>query len=399
MIRYLKDLTELKDKKVFLRLDLNVPIKNGKILDDTRIREALPSIHFLLEQGARIVMASHMGRPKGDSAEDRAKYSLEPVAQDLAQKLKREVVLIEAPDSDAPRGLLAEAKFNKVILLENLRFDKGEEANSTALAQKWAKYCEIYINDAFGSCHRAHASIDALPRAMKLKAAGFLIEKEVQALTAVREKAEAPFVLILGGSKVSDKIAVIEKFIDRADAIIIGGAMAYTFLKAMGESVGKSLVEEKQVEYAKMLLQRMEARGKKIHLPVDHVVTTALDNTDGAKTVITIENGYLGVDIGPQTIQNFSEVVKSAKTIFWNGPMGVYETAPFNKGSFAMAKAIAESEGFSVIGGGDSAAAAVDSGYAEQVNHISTGGGASLEFMEGKTLPGLLALDIKVLPT
>lgn len=393
MIQFLKDLTGLKDKKVFLRLDLNVPIKNGKIIDDTRIREALPSIQFLLEQGARLVLASHMGRPKGNGPEDRAKYSLEPVAQDLAQKLKREVILVEAPDSDAPRGLLAEAKFDKIILLENLRFHKGEEENSNALAQKWAKYVDVYVNDAFGSCHRAHASIDALPRAMKTKVAGFLIEKEVQALTAVREKPEAPFVLILGGSKVSDKIPVIENFIDKAETIIVGGAMAYTFLNAQGEPVGKSLVEEKQVEYARHLIERMEARDKKILLPIDHVVTTALDKPELAKTVTHIEAGWLGVDIGPQTVALFKQTIATAKTIFWNGPMGVYETPPFNKGSFAIAKAIAESEGYSVIGGGDSAAAAVESGFSAQVNHISTGGGASLEFMEGHKLPGLEALS------
>ncbi len=391
-MKFLKDMTDLKDKKVFLRLDLNVPIKNGKILDDTRIREALPSIQFLLDQGARVVLASHMGRPKGDGAEDRAKFTLEPVAEDLAQKLKREVFLVESPDSDAPRGLLAEGKFNKIILLENLRFDKGEEANSPTLAQKWARYIDVYVNDAFGSCHRSHASIDALPRAMKNKAAGFLIEKEVNALTTVREKPEAPFVLILGGSKVSDKIPVIENFIDKAESIIVGGAMAYTFLKAQGVPVGKSLVEEKQVDYARMLLERMEARNKKILLPVDHVVTTALDAVDQAKTVTTIEVGWLGVDIGPKTIQLFSQTIAEAKTIFWNGPMGVYETPPFNKGSFAIAKAIAESDGYSVVGGGDSAAAMVESGFAAQVGHISTGGGASLEFMEGQTLPGLAAL-------
>ncbi len=397
MINFLKDLTDLKDKKVFLRLDLNVPIKNGKILDDTRIREALPSIQFLLEQGARVVMASHMGRPKTDGPEDRAKYSLEPVAQDLAQKLGREVVLVEAPDSDAPRGLLAEGKFNKIILLENLRFNKGEEGNSATLAQKWARYCDVYVNDAFGSCHRAHASIDALPRAMKIKVAGFLIEKEIKSLSIVREKPEAPFVLILGGSKVSDKIPVIEHFIDKADTIIVGGAMAYTFLKAQGEPVGNSLVEQKQVDYARHLIGRMEARDKKILLPIDHVVTTSLDKPEAAKTVQSIDMGWLGADIGPESATLFSDVIKNAKTIFWNGPMGVYETAPFNKGSFAIAKAVAQSDGYSVIGGGDSAAAAVDSGFASQVSHISTGGGASLEYMEGKTLPGLAILDVKAI--
>jgi len=393
----LKDLTDLRDKKIFLRLDLNVPLKNGEVLDDTRIREAMPTVKFLLEQGARLVLASHLGRPKGDTAEDRAKFSLEPVAKNLAEKLGKEVVLVESPESDAPRGLLAEAKFNKVILLENLRFNKGEEENSNTLAQKWARYVDIYVNDAFGSCHRAHASIDALPRAMKKKAAGFLIEKEIAALSSVREKPQSPFVLILGGSKVSDKIAVIENFIDKADSIIVGGAMAYTFMKAQGVPVGKSLVEENKVSYAKELLERMEARDKKIHLPVDHVVVQDLKNPTGHRTTesATIDPQWLGVDIGPKTVQEFSRVIAGARTIFWNGPMGVYETPPFNQGSFAIAKAIAESDGFSVIGGGDSAAAAAESGFAGEMDHISTGGGASLEFMEGETLPGLAALESK----
>jgi phosphoglycerate kinase len=391
----LKDLTDLKDKKVFLRLDLNVPLKNGQVLDDTRIREALPTLQYLIDQGARVVIGSHLGRPKGDTADDRAKFSLEPVATDLAKKLNKEVVLVESPESDAPRGLLAEAKFNKVILLENLRFTKGEEENSNNLAQRWAKYIDVYVNDAFGSCHRAHASIDALPKIMKKKAAGYLIEKEVAALTAVREKAQSPFVLILGGSKISDKIAVIENFIDKADAMIIGGAMAYTFLKAKGEPVGKSLVEESKVDYARELLERFDARDKKIFLPVDHVVTQALDNPSNNKVVDVIEAGWLGADIGPKTISDFSKIISEAKTVFWNGPMGVYETPPFNKGSFAIAEAIAKSQSYSVIGGGDSAAAAVESGYAGEIDHISTGGGASLEFMEGEVLPGLAALGVK----
>lgn len=396
-MKTLQDLPDLKDKKVFLRLDLNVPLKKGVIMDDTRIREALPTLQFLLEKGARLVVASHLGRPKGASAEDREKFSLEPVATNLAQKLDKEVVLIENPESDAPRAILAESRFDKIILLENLRFNKGEEANDNTLAVHWARYSDYYVNDAFGSCHRAHASIDALPRQMRIKVAGFLIEKEVKALTAVRENAESPFVLILGGAKVSDKIAVIESFIDRADALIIGGAMAYTFLKAKGVPVGKSLVEERQVAYAGELLERFEARDKKIFLPVDHVVAQSLDDPQNHKVTDSdaIDVGWMGVDIGPKTIAQNQKILAEAKTIFWNGPMGVYETAPFNKGSFAIAEAIANSSAYSVVGGGDSAAATVDSGFADKVSHISTGGGASLEFMEGKKLPGLLALESK----
>lgn len=394
-VRKLKELENLKDKKVFLRLDLNVPMKDGKILDDTRIREALPTIQYLLAQGCRILIGSHLGRPKGNSAEDKKNFSLEPVASELVNQLKKEVVLIDSPDSDAPRGLMNEGKFDKVLLLENLRFAKGEETNDNSLAHKWARFVDVYVNDAYGSCHRAHASIDALPRAMRVKAAGFLVEKELEVLTKVRDSAEAPFALVLGGSKVSDKIGVIENMIDKIDVLIIGGAMAYTFMKAKGIMVGSSRVEDGKVSYAKELLGRFEARNKKVFLPVDHVVVKSLDTPAGRQTTkdADIEPGWMAVDIGPKSRELFQKELSQCKTIFWNGPMGVYEIPPFNEGSFAMAKAIAETECFSVIGGGDSAAAAVESGYADKFSHISTGGGASLEFMEGKELPGITALE------
>ncbi|MCB9072379.1 MAG: phosphoglycerate kinase [Bdellovibrionaceae bacterium] len=394
-MRFLRDLENLKDKKVFLRLDLNVPMKDGKILDDTRIREALPTINYLLEQGCRLLIGSHLGRPKGNSEEDKKKYSLEPVAQDLVEKLKKEVVLIDSPDSDAPRGLLAEGRMDKILLLENLRFCKGEEANDNSLAQKWAKCVDVYVNDAYGSCHRAHASIDALPRAMRVKAAGFLIEKEVEVLSKIRNAPETPFALILGGSKVSDKIGVIENMINKIDILAVGGAMAYTFLKAQGVPVGASRVESDKVAYAKELLKRFSAREKTVLLPIDHVIVKSLDTPKGFQTTKeeAIPEGWMGVDIGPQSRELFAKELARAKTIFWNGPMGVYEIPPFNEGSFALAKTIAESTAFSVIGGGDSAAAAVESGYSEKMDHISTGGGASLEYMEGKTLPGLDALE------
>jgi phosphoglycerate kinase len=397
MLYTLKDLPEdLKDKKIFLRLDLNVPLKNGKVLDDTRIREALPTLNYLLEKGARLVVGSHLGRPKGDGPEDRAKFSLEPVAHELGRLLDKEVVLIEDPTSEVPRGLLAESRFDKIILLENLRFAPGEEKNDVRLCNDWARYVDMYVNDAFGSCHRAHASIEGLPKIMKHKAAGFLIEKEVVALTKVRDNPEDPFVLILGGSKVSDKIDVIENFLDKASHIIIGGAMAYTFLKAKGVNVGKSLVEESKVSVAKEFIKRFEARDKEFILPVDHVVVRSLQEAVSKVTADeNIESDYLGVDIGPKTQKLFARYIADAKTVFWNGPMGIYETPPFNQGSIAIAKAMAESTGMTVIGGGDSAAAAVDSGYDKEIDHISTGGGASLEFMEGKTLPGLAILRKK----
>lgn len=396
----LKDFPEdLRDKKIFVRLDLNVPLKDGKVLDDTRINEALPTIKFLMEKGARLVIGSHLGRPKGDTPEDRAKFSMEPVAKVLGDKLNIEVVLIEDPtDSNVPRTLLAGSKFDKIILLENLRFNKGEEKNEPGLSVTWSRYIDYYVNDAFGTCHRAHASVEGLPKIMKGKAAaGFLIEKEVEALSKVRDHAEEPFVLILGGSKVSDKIAVIENFLNKASAIIIGGAMAYTFMKAKGIPVGKSRVEEDKVPMAKDFIKRFEARDKQFILPIDHVVVSSFDNlseystTDGED----IPADKLAVDIGSKTQALFARHIKDAKTVFWNGPMGVYETKPFNEGSFAVAKAMAESSAMTVIGGGDSAAAAVDSGYAKDITHISTGGGASLEFMEGQTLPGLAILRKK----
>lgn len=396
-MKTLKDLSNLRDKNIFLRLDLNVPIKNGEIVDDTRIREALPTIKYLMEQGARLVIGSHLGRPKGDSEEDRKKFSLEPVAKDLAKKLEKEVVLMESPDSDAPRSILAEGKFNKVILLENLRFHPGEEKNSNELAQKWARYCDIYVNDAFGSCHRAHASIDALPKVMPIKAAGFLIEKEMLALSKVRNSPEAPFVVVLGGSKVSDKIVVIENFLDSAQSILIGGAMAYTFLQAQGVPVGRSLVEKDKVDVARELMARFEARDKKFILPVDHIMATSLSDVSTAQVSKgeSIDAQFMGVDIGPKTRQLFKDTILKAKTVFWNGPMGVYETRPFHEGSFAVAEAMAQATGYTVVGGGDSAAAAVDSGFASQIDHISTGGGASLEYIEGKTLPGIKVLQVR----
>lgn len=395
VVKGLKELENLKDKKVFLRLDLNVPMKDGKILDDTRIREALPTIQYLIDQGCRVMIGSHLGRPKGNGAEDRKNFSLEPVASALVEKLKKEVVLIDSPDSDAPRGLLAEGKFDKILLLENLRFAKGEEANDNALAQKWAKLVDVYVNDAYGSCHRAHASIDALPRIVRVKASGFLLEKEIEMLAKVRNSPPTPFALVLGGSKVTDKIGVIENMINKIDVLMIGGAMAYTFMKAKGLMVGGSRVEAGKVDYAKELLKRFEARDKKVLLPIDHVIVKSLDAPAGRQTTkgADIEPGWMAVDIGPKTRELFQKELSNCKTIFWNGPMGVYEVPPFNEGSFAIAKAIAETEGFTVIGGGDSAAAAVESGYAPKFTHISTGGGASLEYMEGKDLPGILALE------
>ncbi len=379
---------ELTGKTVFLRLDLNVPLDGTTITDETRITASLPTINYCLEKGAKLVIASHLGRPK--SAADK-KYSLEPVAKRLTEILNKEVVLMEEPSSEGVKHILYGNMKNEIILLENLRFDDGEVENKTELAVQWASYTDIYINDAFGACHRAHASIHALPEMMQKKGIGFLIEKEIKMLDSLTENPKKPYIAVLGGSKISDKIEVIEKLIDIVDGFVIGGAMAYTFLKAQNTPVGKSLVETDKLKYAKEMMERVEARNKTMLLPVDHIVSTEFGNTENRKmtTSASIEENFMGLDIGPKTIKNFTALLSGASTIFWNGPMGVFENKAFCEGTFAIAKAIAESKGTKIVGGGDSAAAAEASGYADKMTHISTGGGASLEYLQGQKLPGL----------
>jgi phosphoglycerate kinase len=385
---------DLHGKKVFLRLDLNVPLKDGKVLDENRITSALPTLEFLIEKGAKVVVASHLGRPK--TQEDRVKYSMEPIAHVL-NKRGFEVLLMETPDSEAPSGLLKGLSGREIILLENLRFISGEEKNSQELAAKWAKYTEVYVNDAFGASHRAHASIDALAKLIPQRCYGFLIKKEMEALSKIKNHPESPFVLLTGGSKVSDKIPLLESFADKIDSVLIGGAMAYTFLKAQGIPVGKSLVEESMITTAKKFLAKMQGAGKKVYLPIDHIVVESLESKNHSiQKSAAIAANQIAVDIGPETRKLFSEVIKNAKTVFWNGPMGLYEKKPFHEGSIAMAEAMANCQGFTVVGGGDSAAAAIDSGFANNISHISTGGGASLEFIEGNTLPGLEALKVRI---
>ncbi len=380
----------LAGKVLFLRLDLNVPFENGKISDETRITASLPTIQYAIDKGAKIIMASHLGRPKafGDK-----KYSLEPVADRLTELLNREVILVEDPKSEAVKHLLSGLKKNQVILLENLRYEPGEEKNSEEFAQTLASYSQIYINDAFGACHRAHASIDALPRLMKEKGVGFLIEKEINMLGQLIENPKRPYLAILGGAKVSDKIDVIEKLMNLVDGFIIGGAMAYTFLKAKGLAVGKSLVEVDKINYAREMMLRIEARDKTVLLPVDHVATEDIASGKGSVTAgQSIDENKMGVDIGPQSIKNFSTAINGAATIFWNGPMGIFENPGFSKGTFAVAEAMAHNKGIKIVGGGDSASAAEASGFAGQMTHISTGGGASLEYLQGVRLPGLEVL-------
>ncbi len=393
-IKSVRDL-EVAGKVVFLRLDLNVPLDGGNIGDETRILASLPTIQFLMEKGARIVMCSHLGRPKSKADTE---FSLEPIAKRLSELLKAEVILWEDIASDGIKSLLHNMKKNQLLLLENVRFEPGETKDSEELAQVWASYSDVYVNDAFGASHRAHSSIHALPNLLKTNGIGFLIEKEINMLDSLLDTPKRPYLAVLGGAKVSDKIAVIEKLLDIVDGFIIGGAMAYTFLKAKGYAVGKSLVESEKLNYARQMVERIEARNKTLLLPVDHLVSTSISDTKAARITsdVNISEIELGVDIGPKTISLYSAALHEAATVFWNGPMGVFETPEFSKGTFAIAKALAENSGNKIVGGGDSAAAAEASGFASQMTHISTGGGASLEYLQGDKLPGLEVLRTKV---
>lgn len=387
---------DLKDKRVFIRVDFNVPMeeKNGVqvITDDNRIRASLPTIRFAMEQGAKIVLASHLGRP--ESADDK-KFSLEPVAARLGDLLKAEVMLIDDPTSDAPKGLLPGLRPNQLIMLENLRFIAGETKNAREFALQMAAYTDIYINDAFGASHRAHASIEALPQAIEKKGIGFLIKKEIEMLDVLLHEPKTPYMVILGGAKVSDKIPVIENMLDKVDQFFVGGAMAYTFLAAKGLPVGNSRVEKDKLNFAREMIKRLDARGKKILLPLDHVIANDFLAPSEIKTTgdAAIPDGYMGMDIGPKTRELFRKELQNAKTVFWNGPMGVFERPEFAKGSFGIAETLSQlTESLTIVGGGDSAAAAEMSGYAGQMSHISTGGGASLEYLQGDKLPGLEVL-------
>lgn len=385
---------KLEGKCVFIRVDFNVPIVNGVITDDSRIKGAIPTIRKAMASGAKVVLGSHFGRPK--EKRDWPKFSLEPVATRLQELTDYEVLLVEEPLSEAPIELVKTLRPNQIILLENLRFDPGETKNQTHLAEAISRYADVYINDAFGASHRGHASIVGLPSALKEKAMGYLMKREVEMLDTVLTSAEKPYWAILGGAKVSDKIQLIENLMDHVDGFVIGGAMAYTFLAAQGRPVGKSLVEKDQITFTKRLLERLKGRDKQIILPLDHVVATSIEApASECKTVDVIEGDMMGFDIGPRTLKEISSALSDAKTIFWNGPMGVFEKEHFAGGTFELAKILSDSKAITIVGGGDSASAARKSGFAETFSHISTGGGASLEFLQGIPLPGLLALQGK----
>jgi phosphoglycerate kinase len=389
----------LSNHRVLMRVDFNVPLEDGRVIDDTRIRETLPTIEYALRHGARVVLVSHLGRPKG---KPNPKLSLKPVAERLRMLLDKELNPDEnvgfCPDCVGPEAVEMAGQLEKgqSLLLENLRFHPEEEANDEKFAKQLAGLADYYVNDAFGTAHRAHASTVGVTKFVKKSAAGLLMEKELDYLGKVLKKPERPFVAILGGAKVSDKIGVIRNLIDKVDVLIIGGGMAYTFLKAQGEPVGKSLVEEDKIDLASQLLQQAKSHKMKFLLPVDHVVADKIDVNALAQTVKQIPANLMALDIGPKTIDAFTKEIAGARTIVWNGPMGVFEVAPFAKGTFKIAHAVADNEGAtSIVGGGDSVSAVHAAGVADRITHISTGGGASLEFLEGKKLHGVEALTDK----
>ena len=389
------DALDLAGKRVFIRVDFNVPLDAaGKVTDDARIRAALPTIQYAVKHKAKVILGSHLGRPKG-KPEDRQKLTLEPAAERLQELLGQDVILADDCVGDGVRKAVKDLKDGQVLLLENLRFHPEEEKNDEAFARELASLADVWVNDAFGTAHRAHASTAGMARFVKEKAAGFLILKEVEYLGKALGSPARPFVAVVGGAKVSDKLKVLENLIAKADAICIGGAMAYTFLAAQDVPVGKSLVEKDKLDLARQILERAAARKVDLLLPTDHVC--GAEPKEDAKRVVVndraIPADLMGLDIGPKTLDRYRQRILAAKTVFWNGPMGLFEQKPWAEGTFGVARAMAESPAVTVVGGGDSAAAVEEAGLVDKMKHVSTGGGASLEFIEGRVLPGIQVLE------
>jgi phosphoglycerate kinase len=383
----------VEGKRVFVRVDLNVPLNKADrtVSDDSRIRAVLPTIRHLVDRGARIILGSHLGRPDGQV---KPELSLEPVAARLAELLDQEVILADEPAGDGARKVVGDLREGQIALLENLRFAPGEEENDDGFARQLASYCDVYVNDAFGTAHRAHASTAGMVRYVSQKGAGYVMAKEIDVLSRLLGDVDRPYLAVVGGAKVSDKIEVLDALLDRVDAIAIGGAMANTFLTAQGKTLGKSKVEADKLPMARNFLRKASEKNCTVHLPTDVVIATGLDAEESrVVTIDTVPGELMALDIGPATVEGYRAAVSRARTVFWNGPMGVFEKPRFAAGTVAVAKAMAENKlALTVVGGGDSAAAVVQAGVADRVTHVSTGGGASLEFIQGLELPGIAAL-------